>query len=105
MSAPIPAGTVVVDPAAVAALAAELSALAGERLADAAACRAGAASITAALGGLEGWEASGTATAWAALEELLAERTAALAATMTAAAQASLAADSALAASIEVWPR
>ena len=105
MSAPVPAQTVVVEPAAVAALTAELSVLAGERFADASTCRVTATSISVALGALEGWQASAAATGWAALEDLLAERTQALAATMTAAVRAAVAADAALAGLVGRRPR
>jgi hypothetical protein len=97
MSMPIPAEAVLVEPDAVAALAAELSTLAAELLADASTCEAAASSFVAALGGHEGRRLRATATAWASVYRLLADRTAALAATMVAAAAATVAHDSVLA--------
>jgi hypothetical protein len=103
MSMPVPAEpippptlaaeSVLVELDEVAALAAELSTLAAELVADASTCDAAAASFVAALGFDEGWQPSATATAWAGLYRLLAGQTAALAATMTSAVAATVAHD------------
>ena len=100
MSSPTPADTVLVRPEAVTALAGELAALAAELSADADLCRVSAGMLSAALDGDEGWTAGAAATAWAGLEELLAEQTAAVAATLTAAVQAYLAEDARIAGGI-----
>ena len=110
MSSPIPAEpvppaplspeSVLVEPDAVVALAAELSVLAAELDTDAATCEAAAASFAAALGDHDGWRLRATATAWASVYRLLAGQTAALAAAMTSAVAAALAHDSVLAAGI-----
>jgi fructose-specific phosphotransferase system IIC component len=96
----LPAESVLVEPDAVATLAAELSLLAAELLTDASSCEAAGASFVAALGASEGWRPCATANAWAVLYRLLAGRTAALAATMAAAVAATVAHDGALAARI-----
>jgi hypothetical protein len=101
MSSPTPADTVLVRPEAVTALAVELSALAAELSDDAEHCRAAAGSLSTALDGDDGWTAGAAATAWAGLEEVLAERTAALARTLTAAVQAYLEADARIAIGID----
>jgi hypothetical protein len=101
MSSPGPAEVVVVRPEAVTALADELTALATELSDDADRCRAGAASLSGALEGDEGWAAGAAATAWAGLEEVLAERTASLAETLTGAVRAYVAEDEWLAATID----
>jgi hypothetical protein len=100
MSSPTPADTVLVRPDVVTALAGELVALAAELSDDADRCRATAGALATALDGDEGWTAGAAATAWAGLEELLAEQTAALAATLTAAVQAYLAEDARIAGEI-----
>jgi hypothetical protein len=101
MSMPVHgAESVVVEPDAVAALAAELSALAADLLDDAATCEGAATSFIAALGEGDGRRPSTTAGAWAALYRLLAGQTAALAATLTTAVAATVAHDSALAVGI-----
>jgi hypothetical protein len=97
MSHPLPDASFSVRPDEVAALAAELRALAAELADDAGWIRSAAASFSAALGGDEGWAAGATATAWAHLQEVLTARTEALAGTLAAAAAAYLAEDAALA--------
>jgi hypothetical protein len=97
MSHPLPTGSFTVRPDAVAALAAELRALAGELVEESARVRAAAASFPAALDGDEGWTAGATATAWARLQEVLAARVTALAGALVAAADAYRAEDAALA--------
>lgn len=101
MSAPVPAPPfagepIRVEPAALESLAAELAALAAELTGDAERSRSLAATFPVALGGEEGWAAGATATAWASLEEVLADRTRALAGTLTGAAAAYRAEDAAL---------
>jgi hypothetical protein len=81
---------------AVDALAAELAALAGELGDEAELCRSTARSLFAALDGHEGWAAGAAATAWGSLTEVVAARTAAVAATLTAATTAYRAADAAM---------
>jgi hypothetical protein len=68
-----------IEPAAVEALAAELDGLAGELSDDAEAARSAAAVFPRSLEGEVGWSAGAAAGAWAAVEELLAVRTGALA--------------------------
>jgi len=77
MSAPLVEPSITVEPDAVAAIAAELSALAGELSDDAALCRSAAASFLSALSGDEGWASGETATAWARLGGAGADRRAA----------------------------
>jgi DNA-binding IclR family transcriptional regulator len=79
MSSPSPAEPILVRPAFLESLAAELSALAGELATDADLCRSTGHSLLAALGDVEGWTAQAATTTWAALQELLADGTAALA--------------------------
>ena len=100
MSMPSPAESVLVEPGEVAALAADLSALATELRADADTCEAVAHTFAAALGAEDGWRPRATATAWAELHRLLAGLTAALATALTAAVTATLSHDAALAAGI-----
>ena len=93
MSAPVPAPPVTgepitVEPAALQSLATELAALAGELAGDAEHSRSLAATFPVALGGEEGWTAGATATAWGSLEEVLADRTRAVAGTLAGAAAA-----------------
>lgn len=97
MSSPTAAEAVLVRPEAVTALAGELAALAAELSDDADHCRVAADALSTALDGDEGWTAGAAAMAWAGLEEVLAEQTAALAGTLTAAVQAYLAADARIA--------
>jgi hypothetical protein len=73
MSAPT-ASTIAIQLDAVEALAAELGALSAELSDDAALCRSAAGSLSAALSGNEGWEASSAATAWAVLCDVVAGR-------------------------------
>jgi len=96
MSHPLPDASFSVRPDEVAALAAELGALAAELADDADHLRSASASFPAALGGNEGWAAGATATAWARLQEVLADRTDVLAGTFAAAAAAYRAEDAAL---------
>src|SRR5688500_12840840 len=105
MSPPNPAepGTaesISVRPAALQALAAELTALAGDLDQDAELCRAAVHSFTAALGDVEGWTAGAAATAWASLEEVLADGARALAGTLSAAVARYAAEDHSLSACI-----
>jgi hypothetical protein len=85
---------------AVAALAAELAALAGELSDDAALCRSTATSLSSALVGEISWWAGSAATGWGALTEVVAARSAAVAGTLETAVAAYRADDLALAASI-----
>jgi hypothetical protein len=100
MSSPSPAELLSIERAGLRALAAELSALGGELAEDAELCRSTARSFTTALGGLDDGTAEGAASAWAALDELLADSVSALAGTLTAAVDAYAARDQALAARI-----
>ena len=88
--------TISVQLDAVAALAAELAALAAELDGESDLCRSTAASLSAALEGHEGWTAGATVTAWGSLAALVAARTSAVAITLTGAAAAYRAADAAL---------
>ncbi|MGY1802781.1 hypothetical protein ACI78T_05805 [Blastococcus sp. SYSU D00922] len=97
MTSPSPTGSVLVHPQALAALAEELTGLAGELAYDVDRCRAAAGSLAAALEGEEGWAAGAAGTAWAGLEESLAERTSALARTVSGAVQAYLEEDARIA--------
>jgi hypothetical protein len=83
--------------AAVAALAAELSALAADLEDDAALCGGTAGALSAALPGEAGWAAADAGTAWAGFTGLLAARTRAVAGTLAAAVDSYRAADRALA--------
>ena len=94
------ADLVTVRPEALAALGAELAALAAELADDADRSRSAAVSLPPALGGAEGWTAGAAATAWAALHDLLAGRTRAVADTLAAAVDAYRAQDGALAADV-----
>ena len=100
MSSPSPPDAVLVEPAAVTAYATELSGLAAELSDDADGCRVAAGSLSAALDGVQGWRAGAAVTAWAALEDVLAERATALARTLEAVVQAYLAEDARLAGGI-----
>jgi hypothetical protein len=93
MSHPLPDASFTVRPDAVEALASDLRALATELADDAGRVRWAAASFPNALSGDEGWAAGATATAWARLQEVLADRTSALARTLSAAAAAYLTED------------
>jgi hypothetical protein len=101
MSMPVPDEVLLVEPATVAALAAELSALAAELVGDAATCEVAAASLAVALGDDEGRRPRATATAWASLYRSIARQTAVLATSMTSAVAATVAHDSALAEHVE----
>jgi hypothetical protein len=90
MTSPSRADSVLVQPAALASLADELTGLAAQFHDDADRCRVAAGSLSTALDGEEGWRAGAAATAWAALEEVLAERTSALAQTLSGAVRAYL---------------
>lgn len=96
--------TVTVHPDVVGGMAAELSALATELADEARLCRSTAASLDAALGGHEGWTAGAAATAWAALGQVLAEHTGAVAVTLAATMTAYQAGDGALAGRIRAAP-
>lgn len=100
MSSPSPADAVLVQPAGVVAFAAELTGLAAELSDDADGCRVAAGSLSAALDGVQGWRAGAAATAWAALEDVLAGQAAALGRTLEAVVQAYLAEDARLAGGI-----
>jgi hypothetical protein len=93
---PSTAEPVTVVPAALGALATELGTLAAELADDGEHSRSLATTFPVALGGEEGWAAGATATAWAALEEVLADRTRAVAGTLSGAATAYRAEDQAL---------
>ncbi len=97
MTSPTPVEAVLVRPELVTALAGELTALAAELSDDADRCRATAGALVSALDGDDGWTTGAAATAWASLEERLAEQTAALAGTLAAAVQAYLAEDARIA--------
>jgi hypothetical protein len=86
---------------AVAALAAELTALAAELDDEAALCRSTASSFASALPGENGWAAADAATAWSGLTAVVAERGRAVAATLAAAVDSYRAIDTALAGRIE----
>ncbi|SOE00708.1 hypothetical protein [Blastococcus haudaquaticus] len=105
MSSPSPADALLLRPDAVVALADELTVLAAELSDDADSCRGAAGSVARALDGDDGWTAGAAATAWAGLGEVLAERAAALARTMTGAVQASLDHDAGLAGGMGAEPR
>jgi hypothetical protein len=81
---PGPAEPISVQPAALEALAAELSAVAAELSQDADLCRSAAPTVPTALGG-EGWAAQVCIAAWASLEETLADGARSLGATLSAA--------------------
>jgi hypothetical protein len=93
---PLTGGPIAVEPAALEVLAAELEALAAELARDAEHALSVAATFPVALGGEEGRAAGAAATAWASLEEVLADRTRALAGTLVGAAAAYRAEDAAL---------
>ena len=84
----------------VGALAAQLSALAGELQESARTCRSAAGGLGQALGGDEGWRAGAVATAWGSLVEVVAEQAGAVAATLVSATGAYADADAALAADL-----
>jgi hypothetical protein len=101
MSAPTHISTaepVVVDPAALEALGAELAALAAELAGDAEHVRSLATTFPVALGGEEGWAACAAATAWASLKGVLAERARVIAGMLAGASAAYRAHDQALSA-------
>jgi hypothetical protein len=100
MSLPTDGTALSVRPEAVTALAAELTALGGELSDDAALCHAAAASLYAALSADEGWAAGSAATAWARLTDAVAQRSAAVAATLLGALAAYRTADASLASRI-----
>jgi hypothetical protein len=100
MSSPSPADVVLVRPEAVTSLAGELTALAAELYDDVDHCRVAAGSLSTALDGDDGWTAGAAATAWSTLEDVLAERTVALAQTATAAVQTYLDQDARIAGDI-----
>jgi hypothetical protein len=83
--------------AVVAALAAELTALAAELEDDAALCSGTAEPMASALPGPAGWAAADVGTAWAGFVAVLAERTRAIAGTLAAAVDSYRATDQALA--------
>ena len=85
-----------VEPAALEALAAELDALATELAGDAGHSLSLAATFPVGLGGEEGRAACEAATAWASLQEVLADRTRAVAGALAGAADAYRAEDAAL---------
>jgi hypothetical protein len=93
----------------VGALAAQLSALAGELEDSARACRSASGRMHEALGDDEGWRAGVVATAWGSLVQLLADRAGAVAATLVSATAAHADADAVLAGGLTVpsprWPR
>jgi hypothetical protein len=81
----------------VSALAAEIAALGAELDERAHLCRGAATVLADALGGIEGWTASGVAVAWSSLVALVADRAGAAAGTLVAAVAAYRAADAAMA--------
>ena len=93
MTSPSPPDPVLVRPAAVTALAGDLTGLAAELLDDADTCRGAARSMTTALEGEPGWSAGAAATAWAGLTAGLADQASALARTLGDTVQAYLAED------------
>lgn len=97
MSPPTDGPPITVRLEAVEALAAELSALAGELADDAALCRSAAASLYSGLSGDPGWAAGSAATSWGALVDVVAARSDAVAGTLVSAVAAYRAADAALA--------
>jgi hypothetical protein len=101
MSSPSPAEPFLVRPEFLEALAAELSALAGDLAADADLCRSTGHSFLAALGDVEGWTARAATTTWASLQDLLADGTAALARSLLATAADYTEHDASLAGRIE----
>jgi hypothetical protein len=105
MSPPTAVPTIAVQLDAVESLAAELATLAAELSDEAALCHSTATSLYSALGGDEGWSAGSAATAWAAVGEVVAARTGAIAGTLVAAVGAYRAADAALSERIgSAWP-
>jgi Tfp pilus assembly protein FimT len=93
---------ITVHPDAVGGLATELAALAAELHGEAQLCRSTAVSLQSALEGHEGWTAGAAGTAWAALVQVLADRSSAVALTVTAAMAAYQAEDASLAGRIGV---
>jgi hypothetical protein len=91
-----------VHPDEVGALAAQLSALAGELDDSARTCRSAAVRLAAALGDDEGWRAGAVATAWSSLVTVLADRAGAVAASLVSATVAYRDADAALATGMTV---
>lgn len=87
-----------VQPDALAALAAELAALASALSTDGERCRSAAGVLDTALGGREGAAAAAVATAWGDLAGALADGTGAVAGTLRAAAAAYRGADEELSA-------
>jgi len=94
-----------VRPAALQALATELTALAGDLTGDAELCRSTGRSLATALGGDEGWTTQRCALAWATAEEVLAGGARAVAATLADAAARYADEDDALAAGIRAGRR
>jgi hypothetical protein len=86
---------------AVEALAAELASLARCLADDARLCTSTARSLSAALGGDDGWRAGAAATAWGSLSHLLADGAGALSTTLLAAVGAYRAADAGLAGALD----
>ena len=95
-----PVQAVTVEPEALDALGAELTALAADLVEDADVSRIAAADLRLALAGPEGWSAGAAATAWGSLLDLLARQAGGLALRLSAAAAAYRAQDSATAARI-----
>ena len=105
MTTPAPAGTFTLEPGALLALADELVSLSTQLDDDVHAARWAAATFGPALDGEAGHAAGAAALAWACLEEVLADRTRALAGTLRAAVTAYRAEDVALAAAFGVHSR
>jgi hypothetical protein len=103
MSSPLEA--VSVQPAALHALATELTTLAGELASDAELCRSTGRSFATALAGDEDWTTQRCSLAWATAEELLAGGARALAATLADVAARYADEDDALAAGIRAGRR
>jgi hypothetical protein len=83
------------------ALAAELAALATSLAGETRLCASAAASLSAALGDDAGWFARAAATGWGSLTGLLAEGSASMATTLSAAVASYRAADLALAGQVD----
>ncbi len=105
MTTPAPAGTFTLEPGALLALVDELVSLSAQLDDDVHAARWAAATVGPALDGEAGRAAEEAAVAWAFLEEVLADRTRALAGTLRAAVAAYRAEEVALAAVVGVHSR
>jgi len=100
MTMPPPAGGFTLEPDGLEALAHELALLSGEVSEHAERSRSAAFALGRALDGIAGSSAGAAATGWAALEELLADRTRSVSQTLQAAVAAYLAEDLYLSATV-----